>query len=93
MPEGVRAADVGSALGLHKSTTSRNIGELERLGLIERVPDLSDARARLLQLTPSGPGVTRSRDGRRGRVAERLSRWPQQDVRDLARLLASSTTT
>ena len=26
MPEGVRAADVGSALGLHKSTTSRNIG-------------------------------------------------------------------
>ena len=54
MPEGVRAADVGSALGLHKSTTSRNIGELERLGLIERVPDLSDARARLLRLTPSG---------------------------------------
>jgi len=82
------AADVGSALGLHKSTTSRNIGELERLGLIERVPDLSDARARLLRLTPSGhESVTRSRAGRRGRVAEKLSRWPQQDVRELARLL------
>ena len=52
MPEGVRAADVGSALGLHKSTTSRNIGEFERLGLIERVPDLSDARARLLRAHP-----------------------------------------
>ena len=88
MPEGVRAADVGSALGLHKSTTSRNIGELERLGLIERVPDLSDARARLLRLTPSGyESVTRSRAGRRGRVAEKLSRWPQHDVRELARLL------
>lgn len=88
MPEGVRAADVGTALGLHKSTTSRNVSELERLGLLERVPDPSDARARLLQLTPSGrASVTRSRDGRRARVAVRLSRWPQQDVRDLARLL------
>ena len=26
MPEGVRAADVGAALNLHKSTTSRNVG-------------------------------------------------------------------
>ena len=78
MPEGVRAADVGSAL----------IGELERLGLIERVPDLSDARARLLRLTPSGyESVTRSRAGRLGRVAAKLSRWPQHDVRELARLL------
>jgi hypothetical protein len=42
----------------------------------------------LLQLTPSGrASVTRSREGRRARVAGRLSRWPQQDVRDLARLL------
>jgi DNA-binding MarR family transcriptional regulator len=88
MPEGVRAADVGAALNLHKSTTSRNISELERLGLLERVPDLSDARARLLQLTPSGrASVTRSREGRRGRVADLLSLWPRQDVGDLARLL------
>jgi DNA-binding MarR family transcriptional regulator len=88
MPEGVRAADVGAALNLHKSTTSRNVGELERLGLLERVPDLSDARARLLQLTSSGrASVTRSREGRRSRVAQRLSLWPQHDVCELARLL------
>jgi DNA-binding MarR family transcriptional regulator len=88
MPAGVRAADLSEAVGLHKSTMSRNITELERLGLLERVPDPSDARARLLQLTPPGrSALMRSRAGRRKRIAQRMERWPRQDLDKLAALL------
>ena len=87
-PGGVRATDVSAALQLHKSTTSRNLGELERLGLIERVPDPEDARARLLRLTAPGErSLDRSRQGRRERVAAQLAQWPARDVAELGRLL------
>jgi DNA-binding MarR family transcriptional regulator len=87
-PAGVRAADVAEAVGLHKSTMSRNITVLERLGLLERVPDPSDARARLLRLTPSGRAqVDRSRAGRRERLGEQLAGWSTADLQQLASLL------
>lgn len=87
-PDGVRASDLGSALQLHKSTTSRNLTELERMRLIRRVPDPSDARARLVQLTEDGErSLTSVRAARRHKLAESLSRWPEEDVEDLARLL------
>lgn len=87
-PDGVRASDLGVALRLHKSTTSRNLTELERMGLIRRVPDPTDARARLVQLTEEGEeSLTSVRAARRHKLAESLSRWPEQDVHDLARLL------
>ena len=38
LPNGVRAIDVADTLGLHKSTMSRNIAVLERLGLLTREP-------------------------------------------------------
>src|SRR5213080_2667378 len=48
---GVRASDVAQVLGLDKSTVRRGITQLENLGLIERVGDPDDGRARLLRLT------------------------------------------
>ena len=87
-PSGVRATDVSTTLQLHKSTTSRNLAELERLGLIERVPDPEDARARLLRITrPGQQSLERSRAGRRVRVAAQLAQWPSHDVAELGRLL------
>jgi len=87
-PGGVRATDVSAALQLHKSTMSRNLGDLERLGLIERVPDPEDARARLVRLTRQGQGsLERSRAGRRSHVAAQLAQWPARDVAELGRLL------
>ena len=89
LPGGVRAADVAEALRLHKSTMSRNIAVLESLGLLERVPDPDDARARLLAITPTGDqSLAVALEGRRQRVAETLRPWTAGDVRDLARLLA-----
>lgn len=87
-PEGVRAADVGEALRLHKSTMSRNIALLESLGLLERILSPTDARARILRITQTGDLLLGAAiRARRGRMAQTLSRWSATDVRDLARLL------
>lgn len=85
---GARGGDLSGALGLHKSTMSRNISALERLGLIERVPDPEDARARQVRLTPQGSeALERSFEGRRERLRSQLKTWDAGDVAALARLL------
>jgi DNA-binding MarR family transcriptional regulator len=88
LPGGVRAIDVADTLGLHKSTMSRNIAVLERLGLVTREPSLEDARARILTITAPGRGsLDAAISARRARVSSILGRWSANDVRDLARLL------
>ena len=88
LPDGVRAADVGDHLRLHKSTMSRNITVLERLGLIERLPSPDDARARLLHITPTGQAaLTAALAARRDRIAGVLDLWSDTDTADLGRLL------
>lgn len=85
---GVRASDVALALGLDKSTVSRGIAQLDRLGLIERVPDPDDGRARLLRLSEDGGkryGAIRAQ--RRAEFAAILDRWDRGDLERLARLL------
>jgi len=85
---GVRAADVAERLRLHKSTMSRNITVLERIGLLERLPSPSDARARLLHLTDTGSELlTAALSARRARIADALSRWSVDDLGALASLL------
>ena len=88
LPGGVRAIDVADTLGLHKSTMSRNIAVLERLGLVAREPSAEAARARILSLTESGrASLDTTLTARRARVSSILTRWSAADVRDLARLL------
>lgn len=92
MPGGVRASDVAETLRLHKSTLSRTVTVLERLGLVERRTSDQDARALNLSLTPSGrASLDTAISARRQRVSEALSRWPAADIADLARLLAHLT--
>ena len=90
---GARASEVAQSLGLDKSTVSRGIAQLERLGLIERVPDPDDGRARLLRLTGEGQrrfGAIRAQ--RRAAVEAILERWNRADLDDLARLLRQLNT-
>lgn len=88
LPGGVRAIDVADTLGLHKSTMSRNIAVLERLGLVAREQSADDARARILTITESGrTSLDATITARRARVSSILSQWSNDDVRDLARLL------
>ena len=85
---GARGGDISDVLGLHKSTTSRNLTTLEELGLIERIPDPADARARQVRLTAAGSeALDRVTTGRRERLRARLASWEARDVADLARLL------
>ncbi|GAB3927125.1 hypothetical protein GCM10027613_42370 [Microlunatus endophyticus] len=86
--QGVRAVDVASRTNLHKSTLSRSIADLERLGLIARVRDPQDARARLVTLTGRGrTAVENSRVGRRELMLSRLESWEPDDLAQLATLL------
>ena len=85
---GVRASEVAQALGLDKSTVSRGITQLEQLGLIEKISDPDDGRARLLRLT--APGAERfgaMRAQRRVEFQTILERWDADDLAALARLL------
>jgi DNA-binding MarR family transcriptional regulator len=85
---GVRAADLVERTKLHKSTLSRTIGDLERLGLVTRVRDPEDARARLVTLTDSGrTAVRESRSGRHEVMRQRLQHWDAEDLTVLADLL------
>ncbi|MFW0782920.1 MarR family winged helix-turn-helix transcriptional regulator [Gordonia sp. CPCC 206044] len=75
-------------LELEKSTVTRQIDAVERLGLVERRPDPCDARARIVALTQVGRqklddvvalAVSNWR--------ERLSQWDPADIRQLTELL------
>ena len=85
---GVRAVDLANRTRLHKSTLSRSIADLERLGLIARVRDPHDARARLVTLTERGrSAVEQSRIGRSELMLNRLAEWDTEDLLQLATLL------
>ncbi len=86
--DGARGGDISEALGLHKSTMSRNLTALEELGLVERIADPDDARARQVRLTESGSqALEQSFSGRRERLHGQLADWDDRDIADLARLL------
>lgn len=86
--QGVRAVDVANRTKLHKSTLSRSIADLERLGLVARVRDPQDARARLVTLTERGrTAVEKSRLGRSELMLDRLAGWDTNDLAQLATLL------
>jgi DNA-binding MarR family transcriptional regulator len=84
---------VAQALGLDKSTVSRGLAQLENLGLIERVGDPDDGRARLLRLTATGSTrFDAIRAQRQTEFRAILARWDTTDLSDLARLLTRLNT-
>lgn len=53
-PGGSRLAELAEASQVSKQTVGSIVDELERSGYVRRVPDPSDARARLVTLTDKG---------------------------------------
>ena len=51
---------LGSVLAMDRTTLTRNIGPLEREGLLEIASDRDDARRKLLRLTPRGRETLRA---------------------------------
>ncbi|MEO2132040.1 MAG: MarR family transcriptional regulator [Microbacterium sp.] len=73
-----------------KGMISRQITDLEKLGLIERTPDPDDRRSRLISLTPRG----RERlDAARGpyeqMLSQTLAEWPTASIDQLTDLLTA----
>ena len=52
--EGTRLTELADRAGVTKQTASLLVAALEREGLVERVPDAADGRARLIQLSSRG---------------------------------------
>lgn len=83
-----RVSEIAAELSLDRSTVSRQIDAVARLGLVERTPDPSDSRARLVMLTESGRAkLTEQMVRRRQRWQTALGTWPPEDIVELTRLL------
>jgi DNA-binding MarR family transcriptional regulator len=53
-PNGIRVTDIAEQAQVTKQTAGALVDELERSGYVSRIPDPSDARARLVILTERG---------------------------------------
>jgi DNA-binding MarR family transcriptional regulator len=53
-PDGSRLTDLAEQAQVPKQTASLLVAALEKEGLVERVPDPTDGRARLIRFTPKG---------------------------------------
>lgn len=52
--EGSRAADMAARAGITRQSMGEVVRDLERLGLVETVPDPEDGRARIVRYTKAG---------------------------------------
>ncbi|MBA2417623.1 MAG: MarR family transcriptional regulator [Nocardioidaceae bacterium] len=85
---GVRGSELAEISGVHKSTVSRGLTTLEELGLVQRVTDPTDGRARLVAVTPeAAERIERVRAQRHARLAGVLADWEADDLSRLAHLL------
>ncbi len=58
-PDGTRARALAAALGISQQAVAELVDDLVRLGYVDRRPDPTDRRARLVTLTPKGRSALR----------------------------------
>jgi DNA-binding MarR family transcriptional regulator len=94
-PDGrVRRADLASRLGITTSGVARQLGPLERMGLVDREPHERDARLALVVLTDAGARLADEALPTAEHAAERAfgRLWSLSDQERLGRLLGSVAT-
>ncbi|GAA2922785.1 hypothetical protein GCM10010446_03730 [Streptomyces enissocaesilis] len=85
---GCRATDLAAHYLLDKSTVSRQIGSLEKLGLVERRPDPDDHRVQVLHPTRAGAELlSATHASRHTAFQERLADWSEEDLTRFAAYL------
>jgi DNA-binding MarR family transcriptional regulator len=57
---GVRATELAETIGLTKQATGQVIDRMDELGYVERAPDPTDGRAKVVQLTGRGQRAARA---------------------------------
>ncbi|WP_337059426.1 MarR family winged helix-turn-helix transcriptional regulator [Kineococcus sp. G2] len=84
-----RPSDLAAFFGIGKPTLSRQVQLLESLGLVERAADPTDGRAVRLRMSALGAEkVEAARAARRERLYARLQDWSEEDMTQLATLVA-----
>jgi DNA-binding MarR family transcriptional regulator len=74
-PQGLRPSELAERLRMSKQALNYQLGELERLGYLERRPDPEDGRSRRIALTERGQAMGRTiRDA----VAEMEQEWAEK---------------
>ncbi len=87
--DGVRASDLAEDMRVHKSTVSRAVSSLERLGLVERATHPDDGRAQLLTVPPEAHAqIEAFRERGHAQLAEILSDFTQEELTTFAGLLS-----
>ena len=56
-PQGLRPSDLAAHLRMSKQALNYLLGELERLGYVERLPDPDDLRSRRISVTKRGDAI------------------------------------
>lgn len=85
-PDGIRGSELAENLGVHKSTASRAVAALERLGLVNRVADPDDGRAQLLVPNKGAlANVAEYRRNTHARLMAVLEDWDPEEIRVFAR--------
>jgi DNA-binding MarR family transcriptional regulator len=73
-PDGTRVSDLAEQARVTKQTAAFLVEQLERAGYVERVPDPTDGRARLVRLTADAGPVVRAAGAEVQRV---LAEWAE----------------
>ena len=90
----LRATDIATIIGVGKPSVSRQLAGLERLGLVSRQLDPSDARSQRVLLTPLGQQqLTAAQTGRRSAFTALMRSWNPEDVEKLGLLIARLNST
>jgi DNA-binding MarR family transcriptional regulator len=88
----MHAGVIAEALEIDKSVVSRQVKQLEALGLAQSVADPNDGRARIIEATPAAAESVGQKGSRMQRqLYAQLRTWPGHDVDELARLLGRLT--
>lgn len=85
---GCRGADLAAYFMLDKSTVSRQVGALEKLGYVVRETDPEDHRGQILRPSPTGLTAMRAAyERRRTAFLDRLADWDDTDIAQFAAYL------
>ncbi len=80
--------ELADLCGRHHTTVSRQITQLEGIGLVARQVNEQDARIKEAAITEKGRTITKALDRARAKIVTALlADWDKQDVAELARLL------
>jgi DNA-binding MarR family transcriptional regulator len=87
-PDQLRPSDLAVRLRMSKQALNYLLGDLERMGYLERRPDPSDGRSRRIHLTQRGREATKiMREAARGVEREWEQRLGKEDFAQLRALL------